>query len=575
MHVRVVCLAVTVALSAFGDAATASAAGPSRDDALAAIAAYAPRALKEQGAPGMAVAVTDGTRVLQLLTLGYANVDAKQPVTPQTRFPIGSITKSMTSLALMQLVDAGTLDLDAPVTQYLPEFLINSAGKPILVHQLLSHTGGIPDDYSLAYGYESSIYALRDASVLFPPGTSFSYANDGYVTAGGVLAALDKRAWSDSLRQRVFAPIGMTHSSPVFTQEAFSDAAVGYTLRYSDRPEAIDPPLVPTAPFDFVDPAGSVISTPEDMAAYLRFYLNGGVTANGTRLISKAAFAKMTTPDDMNGKPAGSAGPMLAEAPTFYRQYGFGLSLIDDGGDRVIAHTGGISGYTSCMEANLTRGFGVIALSNLVEAPLHPCAIVLYAMRVLRAQSLGEALPLPPPAPDPAAVPHASDFAGTYRGANGTQIVISPSGSGAQLQDGAATYRIYPRGRDQFWSDDPRFALFTLAFYRNASDAVTDFTAGPEQFVNAAYAGPKSFSYPPAYDALVGRYETPFVGDISVTRVIEVKGHLTLDGTSPLADQGNGTFRLGGDVVRFDRIFQGHAQRMWIDGIPMERIELP
>ncbi len=96
----------------------------------------------------------------------------------------------------------------------------------------------------------------------------------------------------------------------------------------------------------------------------------------------------MTRPDRLaDGKPAGATHPELAEGRPFYRQYGYGLSIFDDDGDHLIGHTGGVSGYTACMQINLTRGFGVIAFANLVEAPLHPCAIVLYAMRVLRAQS--------------------------------------------------------------------------------------------------------------------------------------------------------------------------------------------
>jgi len=553
----------------------ALAAPASRADALAAIAAYAPQALKEQGAPGMSVAITDRTHVLQLLTLGYANLEAKAPVTPQTRFPIGSITKSMTALALLQLSDAGALDLAAPVTRYLPDFLVDSAGAPILVHQLLSHTSGLPDDYSVSNGYLDSVYNLRHAAVLFAPGKGFSYSNDGYATAGAILASLDKRPWSESVRRRVLDAIGMPNTSPVFTPEVFRDTATGYTLRYQDRPEAVDPPLVPTPPFDFVDPAGSVISTPQDMAAYMRFYLNAGVTAGGSRLLSTAAFERMTTPDDMNGKPAGAASAMLAEAPAWYRQYGFGLTMVDDGGDRVVAHTGGISGYTACMAANLTRGFGVIAMSNLVEAPLHPCAIVLYALSVLRAQDLGLPLPAPPVKPDPAVIPHAADFAGSYRAKDGTELVVSPSANGAQLRDGGATYRLYPRGDDQFWTDDPRFARFLLVFYRDKEKVVTDFTAGSEQYVGAAYRGPTTFAYPSGYDALVGRYEGIYYGDISVTRVVEVKGRLTLDGTTTLVDQGNGTFKAGRSVIRFDHVFAGAPQRMWYDDIESDRIDLP
>ena len=80
----------------------------------------------------------------------------------------------------------------------------------------------------------------------------------------------------------------------------------------------------------------------------------------------------MTTPDHYkNGQAAGAATAQLSEWPAFYRQYGYGLGIFNTDGDHLVGHTGGISGYTACMQMNLTRGFGVIAMSNLVEAPLH------------------------------------------------------------------------------------------------------------------------------------------------------------------------------------------------------------
>ncbi len=550
------------------------AASPTRADALAAIAAYAPRALAEQGAPGMSLAVTDASGDVRTLTYGYANVDAKRPVTPETRFPIGSITKSMTALSLMQLVDAGTLDLDAPVRSYLPDFRIATGGPPIAIHQLLSHTGGVPDDYSNSYGYADAVYDLRDATVLFAPGSSFSYSNDGFATAGAVLARLDRRPWADAVRARVFDALGMTHTSPVFASEESGDVAVGYTLRDVDRPVPNDPPLVPSPPFDFVDPAGSVISTPADMAAYIRFYLRGGVDATGRRALTPASFARMTSPDATDGKVAGAGHPVLAEAPELYRAYGFGLSISSDGCDHVIAHTGGISGYTACLEANLTRGFGVVAMSNLVEAPLHPCAIVRYAMRVLRAQALGEPLPAPPAAPDRAAIPHAADYAGRYVPATGAPLEIVASGSGARLVDGTHAYGFFPRDGETFWTDDPRFARFLfLAHRRNGT--VTELTWGAERYAGAAYRGPQTFAYPPEYDALAGRYEADFYMQQSVTRVLVVEGRLTFDGVTPFVDRGDGSFLAGKDVVRFDHTFDGRPQRMFVDDVEMDRIELP
>jgi D-alanyl-D-alanine carboxypeptidase len=552
-------------------------AAPTMDDALAAIAAYAPAAMAYQGTPGLSIAITGKDRTLRIVTLGYANVDAKTPVTPQTRFAIGSITKSMTALALMQLHDAGKLDLNANVRRYLPWFSIGSNGKPILVHQLLSHTAGIPDDYSSENGSVYDVVALQRTKTLFAPGTAWSYSNDGYATAGAILARIDGRTWPASLQARVFDALGMTASSPVFTPEIqTTTAALGYQWRDNDRPGSLHPPLVPSPPLDFVDPAGSVLSTPEDMAAYIRFYLNGGKTAGGTQLISPATFARMTTADRYdNGKTAGAARPELAEAPAYYRQYGFGLSVFSEGGDKLIGHTGGVSGYTACMQANLTRGFGAIAMANLVEAPLHPCAIVLYAMRVLRAQSEGKPLPPPPVAPDPRTVAKAAAYAGTYTSPAGKALRVVAAGDRLSLVDGGATIALYPRGDDAFWADDPRYATFLLAFGRNAANAVVEMTYGSQWYPNERYRGPHAFPHPPAWDALAGRYENTYLGQPFVTRVLIVKGALTLDGTSPLKPLRDGTFSAGGTIVRFDAYAGKQPQRITIDDTHLYRIELP
>ncbi|MFY9719778.1 MAG: serine hydrolase [Candidatus Cybelea sp.] len=568
---RTLCSLFAVALVAPSPAPPA----PTLDDALAAIAAFAPRAMREQGTPGLSVAITDRTATLRIVTLGYANREAQSPVTTDTRFAIGSITKSMTALALLELHDAGRLDLDAPVKRYLPWFAIESLGGPILVHELLSHSAGLPDDFASEPGYVYDILALRDAKTLFAPASAWSYSNDGYATAGAILARLDGRFWEQSLSARVLQPIGMTASSPVFTPELMASTAVGYQFRDNDRPPSRNPPLVAAPPMDFVDPAGSVLSTPEDMARYMRFYLNGGQTTDGRRLISAATFAAMTRPDRLtNGKPAGAARPELAEAPSFYRQYGYGLSIFDENGDRLIGHTGGISGYTACMQMNLTRGFGVIAFANLVEAPLHPCAIVLYAMRVLRAQSAGEPLPSPPPA-DTEHVAGAGDFAGTYRDPDGSSLRVASRDNRLYLNDGPKEIALYPRDTDQFWADDPQFATFLLVFGRDANGKVVEFSYGSRWYANERYRGPRTFAYPASWNALVGRYENTFFGQPAITRVVIVKNRLTLDGTDPLKPLSDGAFGLGRSLVRFDAYAGTQPQRLSIDDTHLYRVELP
>jgi D-alanyl-D-alanine carboxypeptidase len=544
--------------------------------ALARITAYAPKAMRYQGTPGLSVAITDRRHTLRIITLGYANVDARAPVTPQTRFAIGSITKSMSALTLLQLVDAGAIDLNAPVQQYLPWFSIDAGGAPILVHQLLSHTAGLPDDYASEIGYTYDVLALRAAKTISTPGTGWSYSNDGYATAGAIVAQVDGRTWADAVQERVFNPLRMDNSAAVFTPDRMAYAALGYQFRDNDRPPPLHPALVPSPSMDFVDPAGSVLSTPEDMARYMRFYLNGGRTSNGIALVTASTFAAMTSPDSLtNGRPATSKGVQLTEAPSFYKQYGYGLSIFDESGDRLIGHTGGISGYTACMQINLTRGFGAIAFANLVEAPLHPCAIVLYAMRVLRAQSVGEALPAPPVPPNPARVDRARDYAGTYSGASGGQLQVMASRDRLTLIDGGKRIALYPRGDATFWADDPKYAVFLWSFDRDASGSVVAMNYGSQWYANERYRGPRAFSHPAEWSALVGRYENTYFGGPFITRVVIVNDRLTLDGTDPLKSVGNGAFSLGSSIVRFEDYAGDRPQRLRIDATNLYRVELP
>ncbi len=442
----------------------------------------------------------------------------------------------------------------------------------------LSHTAGVPGDYSFSPGYLYSVAALHRAHTTYPPGTSWEYSNDGLATAGAILAALDAKPWADSVQARVFDALGMTRSSPVFTPETLDDAAYGYVFDDSNILTPPSPKLVPSFPGDFEDPAGSVISTPEDMAKYLRLILNGGVNDAGKRIISPESYALWTTPDTNNGKPAGQKSPELAEAPNLYAHYAFGLAVHDENGDKIVGHTGGIAGYTACMEADVTRGFGVIAMSNLVESPLHPCAIVLYAIAVLRAQSQGQPLPPIPPAIgnylQRTQVSQASDYAGTFTASDGSSLSFSTDGKALAMDSPAGPKTLYPRF-GPFWVDDPRFAIYGLTFLRNKAGKVDEVVSGSQWYTNAAYSGPRTFTYPPAWNAFIGRYETLGLWGVPATsRVYELKGSLTVDG-APLVPKADGTFRAGTSTIRFDTPAAGIMQRMRVDDLDYYRIALP
>ena len=251
------------------------------------------RRMAADNTPGLALALTDRERTLRVATYGFADLAARTPVTPDTLFEIGSIGKSFTSLALMLEHEAGNLDLQAPVARYLPWFAVRSAFPPITVHHLLSHTAGIIAGTDPTPGVAYQVWALRETEAATAPGTSFHYSNVGYKALGLVLERLTGQGYGDAIRSRVLAPLGMTASEPAITNALRPRLAVGYASLYDDRPAHPSHPLVPATWLETESGDGSLASTPEDMAVYLRMLLNRGRGARD-RLLSEAGFAAMT-----------------------------------------------------------------------------------------------------------------------------------------------------------------------------------------------------------------------------------------------------------------------------------------
>lgn len=548
--------------------AFAQSAAPSLDTALSRIAQYAPQALAEQGAPGMVLAITDAKRTLRVMPLGYADLTAKTPVTEQTRFGIGSLSKSMTATALLELRDAGRFDPQRPVTAYLPWFFIPTRWRPVTSHDLFTHTSGVPDG-GLSTGL-SAVYDLRNWMTGFAPGTHWSYSNAGYDTLGAILESLDRDNYPAIMERRVFAPLGMTDTTAEWTPRALETAAQGYLYRADDIAVPQNPLLMAAPTTHFVDPAGSVLSTGADMAAYMRFLLNGGRDAAGA-LLSAQSYALLSSPGVSGGRELGD------DQPGMYHRYGYGLAIMRIGGDNVLAHTGGVLSYTACMMVDVTRGFGAVALTNLGYVGPRPCAIVSYAIETLQAQAQGKALPAIPAVSDTAHVAHPAEYAADYASASGARFSVTASGDRLTLHHAGAAYTLYPRSSDAFWSPDPDFATFGLQFTRNKSGQVTDVSSGPQWFTNPRYTGPRTFTYPAAWAAYEGKYEAMDPnGYYSSVHVYELKGRLLADGT-PLTALGGTLFHMGEQTwmpswIRFDEPLAGKTQIARMPGLVVYRV---
>lgn len=213
---------------------------------------------------GAALVVERG-RVIHKKAFGYADFEWKIPNTPDTKFRIGSITKSFTAILTLQLAERGKIKLDDPVTDYLPDFSIKTAGK-ITIRQLLTHTSGLPDynrvpDVFRAVhsGLLSNAEILRRISeydLLFEPGTNFNYSNDGYRVLGAIIEKVSGKSYEQVLRENILGPLNMSNSGYISRTKLLERRALGYRKRLSG---------LENAQFYEASPASGMYSTVEDL----------------------------------------------------------------------------------------------------------------------------------------------------------------------------------------------------------------------------------------------------------------------------------------------------------------------
>jgi CubicO group peptidase (beta-lactamase class C family) len=225
--------------------------------------------MRQNRIPGMAVAITQGDRILYLQ--GYGKAAGNQAVTPTTPFYIGSVTKSFTALAVLQLVEEGKLDLDAPVQAYIPWFSLadETHASAITVRQLLNQTSGMArgdhnrDALAPAATIEEGVRNLKHVQPSQPPGTAFQYFNANYTILGLLVQQVSGLAYDTYLQERIFEPLEMKRSFTDPKAAGSLELAQGHTQMLGFPFPRQQPHLA----FDI--PAGFIISTAQDMAHYL------------------------------------------------------------------------------------------------------------------------------------------------------------------------------------------------------------------------------------------------------------------------------------------------------------------
>lgn len=283
-------------LAALTGPSPAALAAPTAPVALtpAAIDRFMHDYLEETGLPGAVVAVTRGNAVVH--TAGYGHSAGGRTMTGRTPVPVASLSKSMTALAVMRLVEEGKVNLDRPVRTYLPEFtMADDRAARITVRQLLNQTSGMADsafpDLTLpqAHTLKGAVARMRGARLAAKPGTRWSYHNPNYFVAARLVEVVAGEPFADRLRKEVFAPLGMTDSRSVDSTTDMPEDARGYVRAYGRVLERAHPRW-------FTAGGHGVVTTADDLARWLIAQNNGGVGADGRRVASARSVGLTHTP---------------------------------------------------------------------------------------------------------------------------------------------------------------------------------------------------------------------------------------------------------------------------------------
>ncbi|MET3576124.1 serine hydrolase domain-containing protein [Bhargavaea ullalensis] len=337
--------------------------------------------------PGVAVAIAKDGKPVYEKGFGHRNIRQEQPVTMDTVFGVASITKSFVCVAIMQLQEAGKLNVHDPVVDYLPAFQVkNGTVDSITIHHLMTHTSGLPPLPTLFYaGRESRMkdpsladypglkfqsgddgesietydQLLRfisqlDFDLLGEPGTEFSYSNDGYAMLGMIIEAVSHETFEGYLRKHVFEPLQMNHSCVLIDDLKNSDEV---TMLYSKR-KTEEGEEVYEAPIWWDSPAmrgaGAVKSTVRDLLKYAEIYRTNGISG-GRRILSEASVEAMTS-------------CYIECSPGQF--YGYGLMVTPDFfGSKLIQHSGNSKAIASHMCIIPERGITGAVLTNLAGVP--------------------------------------------------------------------------------------------------------------------------------------------------------------------------------------------------------------
>jgi CubicO group peptidase (beta-lactamase class C family)/D-alanyl-D-alanine dipeptidase len=358
---------------------------PARKDYAAIVQILKPfveQEMLEKEIPGLSIAIIDDQQIVWAEGFGVADPHARKPATAATVYRIGSVSKLFTDIAIMQLVERGEVNLDAPVTDYLPDFKPrNPFGTPITLRQLMSHRSGLLREPPVGNYFETSqpslaatVRSLNVTELVFAPNTHTKYSNAAIAVVGYLLEAQSHQPFAKYLKSSVLDPMGLTHSSFEPDPTVISNLAKAEMWTYDGL--TFDAPTFQLG----MAPAGSMYSTVIDLGHFLSVLMVRGQTENGV-LLQPKTIEQMWSPQFPN--PGG-------------RVFGLGFIVRSVDGHRLVGHGGAIYGFATTLDLLPDDKVGVVVTATKDAVNAVTERIGEETLKLVLDQRAGKPLTLPP-----------------------------------------------------------------------------------------------------------------------------------------------------------------------------------
>src|SRR5579862_6123921 len=376
--------AIAAVLLSFGAFAQDHPNIPPRSDYAPVAAAIEPMIrfeIEDKQLPAFSIALVDGNEIVWAQGFGYQDPEHKIPATAHTIYRVGSVSKLFTDIGIMQMVEAGKINLDTPVSQYIPDFHPqNPFPNQITLRELMSHRSGLLREPPVGNYFdptgpslEATVRSMNSTELVYEPGTHVKYSNAGIAAVGYTLEELNHQAFPEYLKRAVLLPMGMTESSFAPDPALLENLAKAYMWSY-------DGLKFPAPTFELgLAPAGCMYSTVTDLAQFLMVLFNGG-RGPTSQVLKHATLEQMWVPQF--AKPGQKKG------------YGLGFAVSELDGHRVIGHGGAIYGFATEVVGMPEDKLGVVTVTTMDAANAVVNAVARQALEAMLTLRAGKALPV-------------------------------------------------------------------------------------------------------------------------------------------------------------------------------------